>query len=482
MQYKWQALVTVGVGSYLATMDTSIVNIAMPSLAQVFHTSPNTALWVSLAYVLTTTGLTLTIGRLGDLLGRKRIYVTGFAIFTVGLALAAAAQSLPQLIAARIFQAIGAASIMANGTAIITAVFPPHERGRAIGVNSAVVGAGLMSGPLIGGLLLDTAGWRAIFWLRIPIGLAALATSWVVLRHSRPKVTNRRLDVPGAVALFVALTALLVAVNRGQTWGWTSPPIVVLAVIGLAALIAFLWIESHTDSPIVVLSLFRERLLAASVLSLMLSFVAQASVSFLLPFYLSRVLGFSALETGLTMISVPVLMLLASPFAGLLSDRFGPHLLATAGVVLTTAALFWLSTLEGDTSTALVIARLLLLGAGGALFQAPNSSAIMGMMPRSMLGTGAATIATARNIGTSSGLALAGAVFVAAAAGRPGDAITSFAPEAVLTGIRAALLTAAIISLTAVAASLMRGVPGRQPSEGERPPDVPAPSVRERQA
>ena len=473
MQYKWQVLITVGVGTYLMTMDSSIVNIALPTFARVFHTSPNTALWVSLAFILTTTGLTLTLGRLGDLFGRKRMYVAGFAIFTAGLALAGLAQDLAQLIAVRIFQGCGSAMVLANGTAIITAAFPSHERGRAIGTNSAVVGAGLMSGPVIGGFLLESLDWRALFYVRIPLGLAALLAGWWVVRETGPAhAGERRLDIPGALTLVVALSGFLLAVNRGQAWGWISPAILGLFAVAAATLAAFVLIEARSPSPIVSFTLFRDRLLAASLLSQVLNFVAQSAVSLLMPFYLIRVLGYSPARAGLVLISVPLLMLVLSPFAGALSDRVGSRLLATAGVVLVSLGLLLLATLGRHSSAVLVMARLMLVGAGSALFGPPNNSTIMGRVPPSMLGTGAATIATGRNVGNAAGLAMAGAVFTAVAAAHAGVSAgaaraDTLPPDAVLAGVRAAFAVSTVISFTAVTASFFRTTPAGFPLHPE---------------
>jgi EmrB/QacA subfamily drug resistance transporter len=461
MPYKWRVLLCVGLGSYMATMDSSIVNIALPTFARVFHTSPNTALWVSLAFLLTTTGLTLTLGRLGDMFGRKRIYVAGFAVFTLGMTLAGLAQNLPQLLAVRVLQACGAAMVTANGTALTTAAFPAHERGRAIGTNGAIVGAGLLTGPVIGGFLLDALGWRAIFYTRIPIGLIALATAWWIIRDTRPATADRRLDVPGAVSLFVALAAFLLAINRGQAWGWTSPAIGGLAVLSAAALAAFVTIEARSPSPIVALALFRDRLLAASVLSQTLNFVALAAVTLLMPFYLIRVLHLSPARSGLVLIAVPLLRVLLSPFTGALSDRIGSRQLATAGVLVQSAGLLALVTLGAATPLAVVVACLAVVGAGSAIFGSPNNSTIMGRVPPTMLGIGAATIATGRNIGQATGIALAGAVFTAVAAAHAGVAAgaaraDTLPPEAILAGVRGAFAVAAAVSGASLVASFFR--------------------------
>ncbi|MFN8557643.1 MAG: MFS transporter [Dehalococcoidia bacterium] len=469
MAYKWRVLLTVGIGTYMATMDSSIVNIAIPTLARVFGASPNTALWASLAFILTVTGLTLTLGRVGDLFGRKRIYVGGFAVFTTGMALCGFAPSLPLLVAARVLQACGSAMIVANGMAIVTSNFPPHERGKALGTTSAIVGAGLMSGPVIGGLLLEAFDWRAIFIVRLPLGLIGLMTAWRVLRDAPPADIDRRLDLPGGVTLFVALAALLVGVNRGQTWGWASPQIIALTLLAVSSLLLFVRIESLAANPVLAVSLFRNRMFSASVLNLALNFVATSSVSLMMPFYFLRVRGLTASATGLLMVSVPLLMLVLSPIAGSLSDKAGPRLLGIVGVTFVTTGLASLTTLREAEPIVLVVARLALLGAGSAFFQTPNSSSIMGQVPRTMLGIGSGTIATGRNIGQSLGLAMAGTVFTSFAASAAGVGIAAagagpLPPSATLAGIHAAFTAAAALSLLSVAVSFVRAA-ARAPAQ-----------------
>jgi len=460
MAPKWRVLLAVCFGTYLATMDFSIVNVALPTLADDFDVPPNTVVWATLAYSLSVTGLTLTAGRAGDLWGRKRIYLAGWAVFTVGLVGASVAQTLPQLVLTRIIQAIGGSLTMANGNALVTAAFPDSERGRALGTNGAVVGAGLMTGPLLGGLILDALDWQAIFYLRAPAGLLALATGWWVIHDAHePAQGQRRLDIPGAVLLFFTLGASLLALNRGQPWGWTSPVILGLFGVGLASLAGFIVVERRTVSPVVSLALFRVRAYGIGVLSLALNFAGQATTTFLMPFYLVNVRGYSTSHAGLIITTVPAMMLVLSPISGIVSDRFGLRHQATAGIVMVSLGLFLLSTIGPTTPDAMIMARLLVVGIGTATFMSPNSSGIMGSVPRAMLGTASASVATARNIGNATGLAVSSTVVVVVAhhvSGIDAPNLKAMPPGALLDGIRAAFLVAAGISSMAIAASLFR--------------------------
>lgn len=461
MSYKWRALIAVCFGTYMATMDFSIVNVGLPRLSREFDQPADTVVWATLISSLVVTGLTLTAGRAGDLFGRKRLYVLGWVIFTVGMAVAGLAQSIEQLIAFRFLQSIGVALAIANGNAIVTAAFPDSERGRALGMTGAVVGAGLMSGPILGGAILSLFDWHALFWLRVPIGLLAMTMALLLIRSEPPAETSeRRLDIPGAVAIFFTLSTALLAVNRGREWGWSSPTILALFAVALVSFIAFIRIETRTPSPVLSLTLFRRRSFSVGVLSLALNFVGQSAVTFLMPFYLINARGFTAAETGLIIATVPLMMLLLSPVSGYVSDRWAFRLQPTIGILLVSLGLLSLSTLQMDTPVPLVVARLAIVGLGTSVFMSPNSSQIMGSVPRTMLGTASASVATARNVGNATGLALGSAVLTAvasASSGLRGVKVDDLPETAVLEGVQAAFLAAAIASGFAIAASAMRG-------------------------
>jgi EmrB/QacA subfamily drug resistance transporter len=462
VEYRWRVLAAVAFGTYMATMDFSIVNVALPTLAREFDRSPDTVVWAALVSSLVVTGLTLTAGRAGDLYGRKRVYIAGWAIFTVGMALAGIAQTFEQLVAMRFIQSVGVALAIANGNAIVSEAFPPEQRGQALGTTGAVVGAGLMSGPILGGLILEAFSWHAIFALRVPIGIVALLLAWLVIRPSAPAPApnGRRMDIPGALALFVTLSALLLAVNRGQAWGWTSAPILGLLAAALVAFLAFLRVETRTPSPVVALSLFRARAYTVGVASLALNFAGQSAVTFLLPFYLQEVKGYSTGRVGLTVATVPLMMLLLSPVSGRVSDRYRFTHQATLGIALVSLGLLSLGTITAETSALGIVARLAIVGIGTSIFMSPNSATIMNSVPPDRLGTASASVATARNIGNAVGLALASAVLVAvatASAGYRPERLTDLPDAAIVDGVRAAFLVAGAAAATAIAASLFRG-------------------------
>jgi EmrB/QacA subfamily drug resistance transporter len=478
MQDKWRILVAIAFGTYIATMDFSIVNIALPTLSREFDASPDTVIWATLIFSLTATSLTLTAGRVGDLFGRRRVYLTGWLVFTIGMAGVGFAQSIGQLIALRAVQAIGMSMVIANGTAIVVDAFPSSERGRALGGTNAAVGAGLMSGPILGGLILSLLDWRAIFYLRIPLGIAAFLMVLLVVRDRPSTAAGRRLDIPGAVALFGALGGTILAMNRGVAWGWTSPVILGLFAIGIFSLVAFIHIEQRSSSPVISLALFRIRSFTLSALTLVLNFVGQSAVTFLMPFYLIQVHDYSTARAGFVIVTIPVMMLAFAPFSGYLADRFAFRYQQALGSALVTIGLLSLTTLAADTPMAAIMARLSLIGLGSAIFQSPNSSAIMGSVPPQQLGTASASVATSRNIGNATGLALMGTILVAVASSQLGTSAIStdqIPPDVLLDGIRAGFLAGGSISILAV---VVAALPTEQPHRADRVSTEHTPPIR----
>ncbi len=395
----------------MGTVDASIVNIAYPALTDVFKTTPATVLWVGVAYMLVSTGLMLTLGRISDAMGRKRLYILGFLIFSIGLSLCSLAQSINQLILFRIIQAIGSAMTVATSSAIITDAFPVRERGKALGIMGGAISAGFASGPVLGGLLLDPLGWRALFYVRIPIGIIGLVVAWFVLKESVADRKTFKLDLRGSATLFGGMACLLLGVNQGSNLGWTSLPILGLFSGTAIFFTFFILTERKASQPIVDLKLFKNRLFTASSGSLVLFFLAYSAYSFLVPFYLISGVGYPTMKAGLLLTTVPLITIVLGPISGWLSDRFGSRLLAFLGMAFYGLGLFLLSGLSQDSTAGDIVVRLTALGIGSALFNSPNNSAIMGSVSRERLGTASAMISTLRQVGMSIGIALAEAIF-----------------------------------------------------------------------
>jgi EmrB/QacA subfamily drug resistance transporter len=447
----------------MATLDAGIVRIALPFLGHIFQAGPDTVVWGWLGYLLVSSSLLLTLGRTGDILGRKRLYISGLVIFSVGLGLCSLAQSLIQLMIFRLVQAVGTAMFISIGNAIITASFPAEERGRALGVMSAVAGVGQLSGPALGGILLDLIGWQSIFYIRLPIGIIGAAAAWFLLKEQSSPRQEGKFDLIGAATLFVTLTCLLLAVNRGQSLGWASPWVVGLGAMGVLLLFLFLFVEQKAVQPVLDLRLFRSHLLSAASSSHVLLYMTTTAVGFLMPFYLVQGLSLSASKAGLLLVAIPAVTLVVSPLSGRLSDRLGTLSLCASGLTIVSIGTFWLSDLGTNASIANVVLRLVVVGLGMGLFVSPNTSAIMGSVPTERLGTASAMVGTLRQVGMSIGLAIAGTVFAASQFSHANQLTSQRVPEdavqtlSTIGGFHDAVFVALAIAIIGLVASVLRG-------------------------
>lgn len=410
MEYKWKAMFTVWIGVFMATLDGSIVNVALPTLTEYFKTDITTIEWVVMAYLLTVTSLLLSLGRISDMIGRKPIFAGGLAIFTIGSGLCAISATEGHLILYRIIQGIGAAMLMATGIAIVTHAFPPRERGKSIGLIGTVVAIGSMAGPVAGGFLIENVGWQSIFYINIPIGIFGTAMALIVLGKEEP-TSGQTFDIPGALALFIGLVALLVALSQGQELGWLSNYIILLFILSVVFFVVFILIETKARHPVMELRHFRNRPFAAANISALISFIAMFSVMLLMPFFLQNELEYSPDEVGIVFLAVPLVMSVVAPFSGWLSDRTNSFILSSIGVGIASISILWLGFLSPKSGSIDVVLRLALLGLGMGLFQAPNNSIIMGSLPKEQLGIAAGTMGTMRNMGMVIGVAFSGAVF-----------------------------------------------------------------------
>lgn len=408
--YKWWVLFTASLGAIGVSLDSSILVVCLPTFARVFHTDSALMGWVNVAYLTMNQSLGLTLARIGDAKGRKRVYMAGLAFYTAGIAACALAQGPYQLIIARAIQGVGASTGWALTMAIVVAVFPGTERGKALGILAGAYSLGLVAGPVLGGLILDLLGWRAVFYLRVPVALLALVMAAVVIREQKGEEKEFRLDVAGAASLFGCLSALMLFLSLSGRWGMGSPPVLGLAATTVLFLALFILAERRAVQPIMDIGLFRKRLFSAAIASGGLQTASTATGIFLIPFYLSA-LGYSGALVGLfiAILAVPVMVL--SPISGRISDRIGSTFLAAFGMAVIFAALLFLGRLGPAPSYFAIGAIVVVLGSGMGIFQPPNNSAVMGSVPKEMLGTASAVVMTVRNIGSSSAMAMAGALF-----------------------------------------------------------------------
>jgi len=467
---RWQLLALTSIGAFMAPLDGSIVSVALPVMSPELRLSFAASMWVQAAYLLATAVLLIPLGRLADQHGRVRFYLIGTAVFTAGSLLAALSMNGAWIIVSRVVQGGGAALMVATSAAIVTAVFPPQERGRALGINVMAVYIGLSIGPPLGGILADTLGWRSIFLINLPIGLVVLVWGWMMLPRSERAQDTPRVDFAGAALLGAFLISLLVPLTFAPEWGWAAPLTLALLALAAASLAGFVVVERRVDSPVLDLDLLvHNRLFAAANTAALLNYMALYAIGLLTAIFLEIVQDRSAAVTGWLMLSQPLLMAVLSPFAGRLSDRVGSRVLATGGMVTVAFGMVLLAAMPTTAPVWQVAVDLAVVGLGMAAFSAPNTSAIMGSVRRDQLSVASAFLGTMRTAGMALSVALLGGIAAsqlgrlggrllfthghgAGAAGLAAQAVSGFAQ-----GYRYAMITGAVLALVGAAVSLTRG-------------------------
>ncbi|HEY3153322.1 MAG TPA: MFS transporter [Candidatus Binatia bacterium] len=457
-------LFNVCVGQFIVGLDQRALLVALPTLTHTFNTSLTTIQWVLLIYDLLLIGTVITVGRLGDLFGRRRYYAAGFLVFVLSSALCGAAQSAWQIILFRGLQAVGGAMISANGRAIASVAFPASERGKAMGFASMAFHVGFLTGPTLGGFLIDTVGWRWIFYLNLPVGVWGAYLAWKLLEESKEDVKDISVDFPGAILLMATCSFFLFAMNQLPHLGWRDSSVVIMLMLSMVACALFVFVELRSRMPILSFTLFRNRLFTASMLSLFFITSTQSGISFLMPFYLQNILHFSPTHMGWILIANSVVIVLIAPIAGWLSDRMGSRLLCTAGSGLIVIGQFSIASLGVDSSIPRIILPLLLIGLGWAIFNSPNQSAILGSVPRDKVGTASGMNTTTARTGGAMGVALSATLFTygLAAAGLTRAQVESpqswgEAPELFVRSFNHTVHIVNIVTLLSVFFSAVRG-------------------------
>ena len=475
IEYKWIVLSVTTIGSLMAAIDSTIVVLALPDMMVKLHADLIEMIWVIMGYILVSTVLLLTFGRIADILGRVRMYNLGFVIFTVGSALCGISGNATQLIIFRLVQGTGAAMMVVNSVAIITEVFPANERGQALGINAITFSFGGVAGPILGGLILSVADWRWIFFINVPIGILGAWWAYRVLKEVSVRKQRESFDVVGAISFSIALTALLIALTLGIQLSFLSTPIVVLFLFFLVVLAFFFWWERRTTNPVLDFSLFENRVYNFSVLSAMIQALALFAVNFMIIFFLQGVMGYDPLKAAYLLIPLPVMTSLMAPFGGRIADRWGARIPATLGLLIQGAALVSFMYLNPSTPYWQIAIGLGVMGLGGGLFYPPNTSAAMNAAPKNRLGIASATLATLRQAGMVTSFALSLAI---AADSLPRDVMMALfvgtnvtlgsAPMlAFVTGMHNAFLMSIILVLVAATISFVRGKEDRSAQASE---------------
>ncbi len=402
---KWYVMASIAMAVFLATIDGSIVNIALPTFVEEFDASFSLVQWVVLAYLLTWATLSVSVGRIGDMVGKKKIYTIGFGVFTGASVLAGLSPNIGVLIGWRVVQAVGAAMILSLGVAIVTEAFPSTERGKALGIIGAMVSVGIVTGPTLGGLILQDLSWRWIFFVNLPVGILGTIMAMRFVPDTPPP-GEQRFDYLGAGLFLVSLLAILLALSLGQEQGFTQPHLIVMLVSGLALLVLFVLAERRVEDPMVDLSMFRNVDFAIGLATGFLSFVAIRAVTTAGPFFLTDTLGFEVRQVGLILAASPIALGVIAPFSGRAADRFGPRPVTVIGLVVLVIA-YGLTQFVGVETTGLQFALLVApIGLGMGIFQSPNNSAIMGSVSPDQLGVAGGMLGLNRLMGQIVGFAV----------------------------------------------------------------------------
>ena len=440
---KWWTLGAVAFGLFMIMLDNTIVNVALPTIARDLQIGISELEWVVNGYALTFAVIMLTGGKLADMLGRRRIFIAGLAIFTLSSLACGLASGPEMLIGARIAQGVGAAFMNPATLSIITATFPPRQRGMAIGIWAGTAGMALAIGPLLGGVITQKIAWSWIFFVNVPVGILAIVVARLAIRESRDTSAEQRLDLPGLVASGIGLFALTYGLIEANTYGWTSTRILALFAVAVVALVVFVVLELRQRIPMLDLSLFKNPTFAGANVTMLLVALAMFGVFFFVSLYMQNILGYSAIQTGATFLPMTILIVLIAPVAGKLTDRIGGRWLMGGGMILLGISLLIFSQLDRGSSFWDIFPGLIVGGVGMAITMTPTTSVAMGSVPVDKAGVGSAVLNSMRQVGGSLGIAILGAI-VAASLSLP--ATDPRAADQFVRGFQHALLAAAGIA------------------------------------
>ena len=410
---RWWTLGAMCFALFMIMLDNTVVNVALPSIQNDLGASISGLEWTVNGYTLSFAVLLATGGRLGDIFGRRRMFLIGVVIFALSSATAGLAPDETSLVVSRIVQGVGAALMMPGTLSIITDAFPAHERGKAMGTWAGVSALALAIGPVLGGFLTESVTWRAIFYINIPVAIGAVAATLFAVRESRDTSVGRDVDYPGVAVLTIGLTALVLALVEANAWGWGSAKIIGLLALAVVALPAFVAVENRVKAPMVQFQLLSDRnFLGAIVVAMIITF-AMMGVFFFLALYMQDILGYSPLEAGVRFLPSTLMIVAVAPVAGRLADRFGPRWLIGGGLALVAASLFSFSGIAVDSSYLDLLPGFVLLGIGIAMTMSPMTSAAMNAVPVQKAGIASGVLSMFRMVGGSLGIAITGAIFQA---------------------------------------------------------------------
>ena len=407
---RWWALGAMCFALFMIMLDNTVVNVALPSIQRSLDASTSSLEWTVNAYTLSFAVLLVTGGRLGDLFGRRKVFLAGVVIFAGSSAAIGFSPSDTWLVAWRAVQGSGSALMMPATLSIITNAFPPEERGKAIGTWAGVSAMALAIGPVVGGFLVESVSWQSIFFLNLPVAVGAVVIALFAVRESRDETVSRSIDVPGVLTLTIGLAALVLALVEGNSWHWGSTRELAMFAIAIVGLSAFAIVERRRESPMVDFSFFRSRtFLGANIVAFIVSF-AMLAMFFFLALYMQNIRGYSPLEAGVRFLPSTMMIIVIAPLAGRLADRVGSRPLITFGLLCVSGALFWQSHLTVSSGYGALLPGFVLMGIGMGFVMSPMSLAAMNAVDRSKAGVASGILSMNRMVGGTFGVAILGAL------------------------------------------------------------------------
>ncbi|HEY1451316.1 MAG TPA: MFS transporter [Solirubrobacteraceae bacterium] len=407
---RWWALGAMCFALFMIMLDNTVVNVALPSIQRSLNASTSSLEWTVNAYTLSFAVLLVTGGRLGDLFGRRKVFLAGVVIFASASAAIGFSPSDTWLVAWRAVQGMGAALMMPATLSIITNAFPPEERGKAIGTWAGVSAMALAIGPVVGGFLVESVSWQSIFFLNVPVAVGAVVIALFAVRESRDETVERSVDIPGVLTLTTGLAALVLALVEGNSWGWGSGLELAMFALAAVGLVAFALVERRREAPMVDFSFFRSRtFLGANIVAFIVSF-AMLAMFFFLALYMQNIRGYSPLGAGVRFLPSTVMIIIIAPLAGRLADRVGSRPLITFGLLAVSGALFWQSHLTVSSGYGALLPGFMLMGIGMGFVMSPMSLAAMNAVDRAKAGVASGILSMNRMVGGTFGVAILGAL------------------------------------------------------------------------
>lgn len=446
---RWGILFVIVLSVFMSTLDSSIVNVALPTMSKSLSVSSGAIAWVVSIYLIAVSATMLLFGRLGDIYGKTTVFQIGLAVFTLGSLLCGISDSLIILLTARVIQAVGAAGLMSNSQGIITQVFPDNERGRALGINGAFVALGSLVGPSLGGFIVDYTKWEYIFWINIPIGIIVVILSLKLLPRSKNKL-DEKVDLPGSLLFLVFIVLLFGGLGQVQQLGFSSPTVLISLFVSVILFCFFIRREKRIEMPLLELSLFHSKWFSISLICSFITFLAIFCSNIVMPFYLQDALGLSPKNAGAFLSIYPLVLALAAPVSGYISDKIGSEILTLIGLCLISAGLLLMSTLDASPNYWAMGIYVGIMSLGNALFQSPNTSLVMSTLPRNKLGIGGSISALVRNLGMIVGITLATTLLYQSMSAKVGHHVSDIAAAgtpAFIFAMRIVYLTAFTICL-----------------------------------